>query len=168
MSRRKQKLLVFALFLCHGIVAMDFCGNKSINERARSLTTPIMFTYIPFLLRLVAAAILAQTLFFKFTGAEESVWIFQQLGAEPWGRIGSGVVEAIAALLLLVPKTAWLGALAGLGTMAGAVFSHLFVLGIEVKGDGGTLFFLALIVLVCCGVTLWLRRRDIPVIGSRF
>lgn len=126
-----------------------------------------MFTYIPFLLRLVAAAILAQTLFFKFTGAEESVWIFQQLGVEPWGRIGSGVVELIAAALLLIPKTAWLGALAGLGTMAGAVVSHLFVLGIEVKGDGGTLFFLALIVLVCCGATLWLRRGDIGFLKGR-
>ena len=117
-------------------------------------------TYFPLLLRLIAAVILAQTLFFKFSGAEESVWIFQQLGAEPWGRIGSGVAELITAVLLLLPRTAWLGALGGLGVMGGAIVSHLFILGIEVKGDGGLLFRLAIVVFVCCAATLWLRRGD--------
>ena len=115
-------------------------------------------SYLPLALRLIAAVILAQTLFFKFSGAEESVWIFQQLGAEPWGRLGSGVAELICVVLLLYPGTAWLGALGGLGVISGAIVSHLLLLGIEVKGDGGLLFYLAVVVFVCCAVTLWLQR----------
>ena len=99
--------------------------------------------------RLVAAGILLQTLFFKFTGAPESVYIFETLGAEPWGRIGSGVFELIAAVLLLVPRTAAFGGLMGAGVMVGAIGSHLTLLGIEVQGDGGTLFAMAIIVFVC-------------------
>lgn len=125
-------------------------------------------TYFPLALRLIAAAILGQTLFFKFTGAEESVWIFQQLGAEPWGRLGSGVAELICVVLLLIPRTAWLGALGGLGVISGAIVSHLFLLGIEVKGDGGLLFYLAVVVFVCCTVTLWLRRAEMLAFFRRF
>ncbi|MFN0034133.1 MAG: DoxX family membrane protein [Saprospiraceae bacterium] len=124
-------------------------------------------TYLPAALRLVAAGILAQTLFFKFSGAAESVWIFEQLGAEPWGRLGSGVAELVCAVLLFLPRLAWLGALGGLGVMSGAIVSHLFILGIEVQGDGGLLFFLAVVVFVCCAVTLWLRREDVRVFLSR-
>jgi hypothetical protein len=111
-------------------------------------------------LQLAAAAILLQTLFFKFTGAEESVYIFTALGAEPWGRIGSGVVELIASVLLLVPATASLGAVMAL--------SHLTVLGIEVKGDGGLLFGLALIVFACSAIVLTIRRAQLPVVGHYF
>ncbi len=113
---------------------------------------------ISWIVRLIAAAILLQTLFFKFTGAEESKFIFTQLGAEPWGRFGSGIVELIAAVLLLIPRTAKYGALLGLGVMAGAIGSHLTVLGIVVKDDGGTLFILALVVAVCCAITFVLER----------
>jgi putative oxidoreductase len=109
---------------------------------------------VALILRIVAALILLQTLFFKFTGAPESVWIFTQLGVEPWGRIGSGVIELIAAVLLLIPRTAWVGALIALGVMSGAILSHLFILGIAVQGDGGLLFGLALVVFVCCALTL--------------
>lgn len=115
----------------------------------------------PVVLRWIAAIILAQTLYFKFTGAEESVWIFQQLGAEPWGRLGSGVLELIAVILLILPRTAWLGALLGLGVISGAILSHLFLLGIEVKGDGGLLFYLALVVWVCCAMVLWKEREKV-------
>lgn len=101
-------------------------------------------------LRLIPAIILLQTLFFKFTGSEESVYIFTKLGAEPYGRIGSGFVELVAAVLLLYPRTTIWGAVIGFGTMTGAVVSHLFVLGLEVKNDGGTLFALALITLLSC------------------
>lgn len=118
-------------------------------------------SYFPLALRLVAAAILAQTLFFKFSGAEESVWIFSQLGLEPFGRIASGVAELICALLLIFPKTAWIGAILGIGVMGGAILSHLFVLGIQVKGDGGLLFGLAVLVLLCCAGTLWFTREDL-------
>ena len=118
--------------------------------------------------RIVAAIILLQTLFFKFTAAPESVYIFTKVHAEPWGRIGSGVVELIAAVLLLIPRTAWAGAFLALGVMAGAIFSHLTILGIEVMGDGGLLFALALIVFVTSAVALVLHRSQIPVIGRRF
>ena len=118
-------------------------------------------------LQLAAAVILFQTLFFKFTGAEESVYIFTTLGMEPWGRIGSGIAELIACVLLIVPRTVPLGAILAMGVMAGAIASHLTRLGIVVKDDGGLLFALAVIVFVCSAVVLWIRRRDIPVIGPR-
>lgn len=119
------------------------------------------------LLRLTAAAILLQTLFFKFTAAPESVYIFTKVGGEPWGRIGSGVIELIAAVLILVPRTTWLGALVALGVMAGAIVSHLTLLGIEVQGDKGLLFALALLVFFSSAALLLIFRRDIPVIGGR-
>lgn len=117
------------------------------------------------LLRLTAAAILLQTLFFKFTGAEESVYIFQTLGAEPWGRIGSGVAELVTAVLLLAPSTAALGGLLGIGVMSGAILSHLTVLGIEIMGDGGLLFALALVVWAASAGVLWTYRGALPVVG---
>jgi hypothetical protein len=119
-------------------------------------------------LQVLTALILLQTLFFKFTGAEESVYIFSTLGMEPVGRIGSGVVELIAAVLLLVPSTVTFGAMLALGLMSGAIVSHLTVLGIEVKGDGGLLFGLAVTVLISAAVVLFLRRTDIAVVGRYF
>lgn len=116
--------------------------------------------------RVIAAVILFQTLFFKFTGAEESVYIFTKVGLEPWGRYASGVLELIAAILLLVPRTAWLGALFAAGVMVGAIGSHLSRLGIVVEDDGGLLFALATIVLACASATLYLQRRQIPIIGN--
>ena len=121
---------------------------------------------VDWIVRIVAAAILLQTLFFKFLGAEESVFIFSKLGVEPWGRIGSGVVELVAAGLLLVPRTAWIGASAALAVMAGAILSHLFVLGIAVKGDGGLLFAMALIVTACSLATLAIHRKAMPFFGG--
>ncbi len=116
---------------------------------------------VDWIIRIVAAVILLQTLFFKFTAAPESVYIFTKVGMEPWGRIGSGIVELIAAILLLIPKHAWLGALLGLGVMIGAIGSHLTVLGIEVHGDGGLLFALGIIVTVCCGIVLYQNRAQL-------
>ncbi len=103
-------------------------------------------------LRIIPAVILLQTLFFKFTAAEESVYIFSKLGIEPWGRIGSGVVELIAAILILIPATTGIGTLIALGVISGALVSHLTVLGIEVKCDGGQLFIYALIVFISCAL----------------
>ena len=120
---------------------------------------------VSWILQLVAAAILFQTLFFKFTGAEESVYIFTKLGMEPWGRIGSGVAELIACILLLVPRTVPLGALLALGVISGAIVSHLTKLGIVVKDDGGLLFGLAVVVFVASAVVLVIRRTQIPVVG---
>ena len=121
------------------------------------------------ILQVIVAVILLQTLFFKFTGAAESVYIFSTLGAEPWGRIGSGVVELIASILLLMPRTAALGALLSLGTISGAIMAHLTRLGIAITpvGDKGELFALALAVFIGSALILLIRRRSIPVVGER-
>ena len=121
------------------------------------------------ILQLVAAVILFQTLFFKFTGAKESVYIFSTLGIEPWGRIGSGVVELIASVMLMIPATVALGALLSLGVISGAIFSHLTKLGIALPAvdDRGELFALAVAVFICSAAVLFLHRREIPIIGSR-
>ncbi len=111
-------------------------------------------------------AILLQTLYFKFTGAPESIYIFETVGMEPWGRIGSGIVELIASILLLIRRTAWLGALLALGAICGALFFHLTTLGIEVQGDGGFLFILASIVFLASSIILIKERKNIPFIGK--
>jgi putative oxidoreductase len=110
-------------------------------------------------LRIVAAVILLQTLYFKFSGHPESVELFTKLGVEPWGRIGTGIIELITGILLLLPSTVFIGALLGTGLMAGAILSHLTVIGIESKGDGGQLFMLAILVLLCCLTLLVLHRQ---------
>jgi hypothetical protein len=117
-------------------------------------------------LQLVCAGILLQTLFFKFTGAEESVYIFTTLGAEPWGRIGSGIIELVASALLLYPPTAAIGALLAMGAMSGAILSHFMFLGIEIRGDGGLLFGLAVIVLVASAAIAAIRRAQLPILGQ--
>jgi len=117
--------------------------------------------------RIVAAIILLQTLFFKFTGAAESKYIFTKVGLEPWGRYGSGVAELIAAILLLTPRFAWAGALLALAVISGAILSHLTILGIVVQNDGGLLFLLAITVFLCSAFTIYLHRQEIPLI-SRF
>lgn len=114
------------------------------------------------IIKLIAVGILVQTLYFKFTGAEESVYIFTTLGVEPYGRIGSGIIELLASILILIPRTAFYGAILGLGTMTGAILSHLFVLGIDVKNDGGTLFILAIITFLCCLLLIYSQRSKIP------
>ena len=118
------------------------------------------------ILQLVVAGILLQTLFFKFTGAAESVYIFTTLGVEPWGRIGSGVAELVAAVLLLVPATAGLGAGLALAIIAGAIVSHVTILGIEVQNDGGLLFALAVIVFAASAAILLIRRGELPILGT--
>jgi uncharacterized membrane protein YphA (DoxX/SURF4 family) len=117
---------------------------------------------VSWLCRVVAAAILIQTLYFKFSGAEESVYIFTKVGLEPWGRYATGISELFAAVLFLFPRTVWIGALLAAGVMLGAIFSHLTKLGIVVKNDGGLLFALAVIVLTTALVTLFIHRRQIP------
>jgi hypothetical protein len=131
---------------------------------------------ISWLLQGVVAVILLQTLFFKFTAAEESVYIFRTLGAEPWGRVGSGIAELIVASLLLTSRFAVVGALGALAVIAGALMSHLLFLGLEVQGDGGLLFGLALTVFAASAVIVFLRRaeltfakamvRRLPVVGT--
>src|SRR5450432_1576078 len=111
--------------------------------------------------RITAAIILLQTLYFKFTASPESVYIFSTVGMEPWGRIGVGVLELIAGLLILISATAWLGAGLALGLMLGAIGMHLTMLGIEVQGDHGQLFIYALTVFVCAAYILWVNRQKV-------
>ncbi|MBE8401644.1 DoxX family protein [Leptospira borgpetersenii] len=120
-------------------------------------------------LRTIVAFILLQTLFYKFTGASESVAIFSKLGVEPWGRIGTGILELVASILLFLPGWNWLGSFLGLGLMSGAVFSHLFVIGIEQDNDGGLLFLLALGNAILCILLLWLEKDILTtVLRKRF
>ena len=111
--------------------------------------------------RVVAAIIMLQTLFYKFSGAEESIYIFSKLGLEPWGRIGTGVGELIASILILIPATTAFGAVLGLGLMGGALFFHLTSLGIVVKDDSGQLFIYALLVFVSCLILAWCGRDQL-------
>jgi putative oxidoreductase len=151
-----------------------------LSNVSRPMTTPILvFSWV---CRVVAAVILLQTLFFKFTAAPESVYIFTKLGTfvhsyfpsasvgavEVSARIGSGIMELIAAVLLLTPRFVWAGALLAMAATGGAIASHLTFLGIEVQGDKGLLFFLAITVFVTSAIALFLHRMQIPVLGKRF
>jgi uncharacterized membrane protein YphA (DoxX/SURF4 family) len=111
------------------------------------------------IIRLIVAFILLQTLFFKFTAAPESVYIFSTLGMEPWGRIGSGIAELIISILLLVPSTVYIGALGGIFVISGAIMAHLTKLGIVVQDDDGLLFVFALVALAGC-ITLVVAHKD--------
>ena len=121
------------------------------------------------ILQLIAAVILFQTLFFKFTGAKESIYIFSTVGMEPWGRIGSGVVELIASILLVIPATVTVGAVIALVTISGAIFFHLTKLGIALPAvnDRGELFTLAVVVFLVSLAILFIRRTEIPIIGNQ-
>jgi hypothetical protein len=138
------------------------------QEKKNMSSTLLVISWI---CRVVVAIILLQTLFFKFTGAEESKYIFTTLlgpDLEALGRIGSGVIELIAAILIVLPRTAWLGALLSLGTISGAILSHLTMLGIVVKDDGGLLFALAVTVFVLSAFVLLIHRRELPILGPAF
>jgi len=121
---------------------------------------------IQLILRIIIAIILVQTLRYKFTAHPDSVYIFTKVGLEPYGRIAIGVFELIAAILILIPKTVWLGALLTLGIISGAIFMHLTDLGIEINGDGGMVFYMALVVFVLSLVILWINRKSLPFIGK--
>jgi hypothetical protein len=128
------------------------------------------FVWLSWALRLIVAVILVQTLFFKFTAAKESVYIFSTLGMEPWGRVGSGVFELVASILLLIPSTITLGAAMAIAATGSAILFHLFRLGIALiaVGDHGELFALAIVVVLCSLGILLLHRQDLPWIGRSF
>jgi hypothetical protein len=123
---------------------------------------------VSWIAQILAASILAQTLFFKFTGAPESKFIFSTLGLEPWGRLLTGLLELVAVGLLLTPRWAGGGGLLSLGLMGGALLGHLTKLGLVVQDDGGLLFALAVTVFAAAALVVWLRRTELPLIGSRF
>ncbi|MCD9015885.1 DoxX family protein [Parachryseolinea silvisoli] len=116
---------------------------------------------VAWIFRLIAAGIMLQTLFFKFTAAPESVYIFSVLGMEPWGRIGIGVLELVASLLILIPHTTAYGSVLGLGLMGGALFFHLTRLGIVVQDDSGQLFIYAVLVFISCLTLAVIHRMQI-------
>jgi putative oxidoreductase len=115
---------------------------------------------ISWIVRIVAAVILFQTLYFKFTAQPEAVELFTKLGVEPWGRVVTGIIELITSILLIVPSTVFIGALLGVGLMTGAIASHLTVIGIVSQGDGGQLFIMAIIVLICSLIILLLHKQQ--------
>ena len=117
--------------------------------------------YINRVLKIIVAVILLQTLFFKFTASQESVYIFSKLGVEPYGRIGSGIIELITSILLLIDKAKFYGAFMAMGTMLGAILGHVFVLGIEVNNDHGTLFVLALVTFISSSILVYRYKKDI-------
>jgi putative oxidoreductase len=119
------------------------------------------------ILAIISAVIMLQTLYFKFSAAPESVYIFTQLHLEPYGRIGVGILELISSVLLIIPISRIYGAIIGFGIMFGAIFSHITQLGIVVMNDGGYLFILCLIVFVCCLVCLFLEKDKIIKIISK-
>ena len=129
--------------------------------------TPIQKNIAYWILRLVAAAIMLQTLFFKFSAAPESVYIFSTLGIEPWGRIGTGVLELVASILILIPPTTAFGSLLGAGLMGGAILSHLTKLGIVIQNDHGQLFLYAWVVFISCLILGYTQRAQLPFINFK-
>ena len=119
------------------------------------------------IIRIAIAVILIQTLRFKFTDHPDSAYIFETLGLEPYGRITVGILELIAGILILIPRTIWIGALMTVVILSGAVFHHLTDLGIEINGDGGKLFYMAIVTLILSLFILWDEREQIPVIGQK-
>lgn len=126
-----------------------------------------MFRKNLLLLRIIVAVLLLQTLYFKFSAHPDSVFIFTQVGMEPFGRIGIGILELISALLLLYTPTIWLGGLMSTGIISGAVLMHLTMLGIEINNDGGTLFYMALLVFILSAIILINERKNIPYLGKK-
>ncbi len=126
-----------------------------------------MKKYSILIIRIVVAVILIQTLRFKLTAHPDSVYIFTKVGLEPVGRIGIAIVELIAGILLLIKRTAWLGAGITIGVISGAIVMHLTDLGIEVNGDGGALFFTAIVILILSSIILFTQRKLIPIIGDK-
>jgi len=122
----------------------------------------------PIVLKVVAAFIMLQTLFFKFSGAQESIHLFTAIARdnEAIMRIGTGTLELIAAILFFVPKKTWLGALLTIGLMSGAILSHLTILGIVFNNYGGALFMSAIVTLLAGIILLIQNKKEIPFIGN--
>jgi putative oxidoreductase len=123
------------------------------------------YFYLRWFCRLLSCGILLQTLFFKFSDAPESIYIFSKIGFEPIGRYVIGTIELIASVLILIPIYSWLGSFLAATIMVGAVFSHLTLLGVDVQGDQGLLFVLSLVVFSSSLVNLYLEKARIPFVG---
>ena len=128
-----------------------------------------MKKYFPTLLKVLAAAIMVQTLYFKFLGAEESIDLFTKLAGENESimRIGTGVLELLAAIFLFVPSKTWFGAFLTVILMSGAIMSHLTILGIEHNNDGGILFISAITTFLAGTILLIQNKKDIPYLALK-
>lgn len=124
---------------------------------SHAATTAVGRTVLLWTLRIFVAAVLLPQAYFKLTGTDEFVFVFQMLGAEPVGRYLTASLELMTVILLLGPRTLVQGALTGIIVMLGAVGSHLFVLGISVNEDHGAMFLLACCVLACLVFVVMLR-----------
>ena len=153
-------------------IVASSAGTSRIGRRSKGLTALTWFA------QLVAAGILAQTLYFKFTAAPETVALFEVVGLGTPGRVGTGVVELVAVVLLLIPRTAALGGLLAMGVLSGAIMSHLTKLGISIDpvalGDarleplaGPALFGMGVIAFAAAAVVVAIRRREIPILGLK-
>jgi uncharacterized membrane protein YphA (DoxX/SURF4 family) len=127
-----------------------------------------MTKYLPITIRIIVAIILIQTLQYKFTSHPESVYIFTKAGIEPVGRIGIGIAELFAGILLLIEKTAWLGSLLTMIIIGGAIVLHLTKLGIEIHDDGGVLFYTALLIFEMSAWITFTYKKENPFIGTHF
>jgi uncharacterized membrane protein YphA (DoxX/SURF4 family) len=134
-------------------------GKNFITDKSHYMVS--LSTISIWVLRLLAAVILLQTLYFKFSAAPESIYIFSKLGMEPWGRVSIGILELIASILILIPATTFFGSLLAIALMAGAIFFHLTALGISVQNDGGQLFIYALLVLISSTALAIINRSDL-------
>ncbi len=134
---------------------------------------------VSWILQLVVAFLLGQTLFFKLTGAPETIALFEIVGAEPMGRYATAIAELVCVVLLLIPKTSVIGAIGSLGVISGAIMSHITKLGISIDPvelgkpeiaplEGPTLFVMAVVVFVSSAIVIVIRRTQIPVIGGKF
>lgn len=110
----------------------------------------------------IATAIMLETLYFKFTGAPESKYIFGKMGTEPWWRYGQGIWELLASICLLIPTLQWAGGILTTGALGAAILSHMTWLGYSVRGDHGLLFTMAVVTFICGATVLFLRRHSIP------
>lgn len=121
---------------------------------------------------MLVAGILLQAIFFKFTYAPETQVIFGPRGGRP-AATAAGMIELICVILLLIPRTAAIGALMSLIVISGAIFTHLSSLGIQIvdpetgASDRGFLFVLALVVMIGSLVVLGLRWQTLPYLGRR-
>lgn len=131
--------------------------QRRMNILGQTLGKKDLIHIIP---RLIIVIVIGQTLPFKFIGAEESVWIFEQMNWEPWGRYMIASIETIA-IILLLSRYYILGAITTLSIISAANFMHFTRLGIDVNNDGGLLFALSIVVIICSLIVVihWNRMR---------
>jgi len=125
---------------------------------------------ILFALKAIAVITMLQTLFFKFSAANQSVELFTKIAGEheAYLRIGTGIIELISSILLFTSNRSWLGALMTLGVMSGAILGHITILGISHNNDGGLLFGAAVYIFIVALVVLINQRKKIFILGKHF